>query len=235
MHASGLKINLSSGKVTILSAVFAPSYLSPFNLQVLGGDSAVNGLVWVRGAKEEYDAFQALGSPEWNWKNFYAAMRKVICDVTCFLDMSDVLCPGRKFPNAISGPGAKLWIHSPRTVTWFQGPGRSFFPAVPSAVGWIDIGGSSPSALMHFIASIRDSSMHLLNLAMILMKTRTADIILGCSTVYLPKPSPPPCEKHLSSLTVSTFLCSRQCSYLFFSGPSSQSRQPRCLFAGTCD
>jgi len=55
-HASGLKINLSSGKV-------------------LGGDSAVNGLVWVRGPKEEYDAFEALGSPEWNWKNFYAAMR----------------------------------------------------------------------------------------------------------------------------------------------------------------
>ena len=52
---------------------------SPFTfLQILGGDSAVNGLVWVRGATEEYDAFEALGSSGWNWKSFYAAMHKVI-------------------------------------------------------------------------------------------------------------------------------------------------------------
>ena len=37
----------------------------------------MNGLVWVHGAAEEYDAFEALGSPGWNWKSFYAAMHKV--------------------------------------------------------------------------------------------------------------------------------------------------------------
>ncbi|KAJ7590654.1 hypothetical protein C8J56DRAFT_538926 [Mycena floridula] len=57
-HAAGQKINLSSGKI-------------------LGGDSAINGLVWVRGAKEEYDALEALGSPGWNWAKLYPYMKKV--------------------------------------------------------------------------------------------------------------------------------------------------------------
>lgn len=46
--------------------------------QVLGGDSAVNGLVWVRGAKEEYDAIETLGSASWNWKSLYCYMKKVL-------------------------------------------------------------------------------------------------------------------------------------------------------------
>ncbi|KAF9460466.1 hypothetical protein BDZ94DRAFT_1311477 [Collybia nuda] len=44
--------------------------------RVLGGDSSVNGLVWVRGPKAEYDAIGSLGNPGWNWDAFYAAMRK---------------------------------------------------------------------------------------------------------------------------------------------------------------
>ena len=53
---------------------------------------------------------------------------------------------------------------------------------------------------------------------MILMGTRTADIMLEYFTVYLPKPSPL-CEKRRSSLTVSPFLCNRQCSYHFLVDP----------------
>lgn len=45
--------------------------------KILGGDSAVNGLVWVRGAKEEYDAFEDLGSRGWNWNSLYSYMKKV--------------------------------------------------------------------------------------------------------------------------------------------------------------
>ncbi|KAG5636769.1 hypothetical protein H0H81_006922 [Sphagnurus paluster] len=56
-NADNRVLNLSSGKI-------------------LGGDSAVNGLVWVRGAKEEYDAIEALGNSGWNWQRFYAAMKK---------------------------------------------------------------------------------------------------------------------------------------------------------------
>ncbi|KAF8627583.1 hypothetical protein AX17_006156 [Amanita inopinata Kibby_2008] len=56
-HASNRTINLSSGKI-------------------LGGDSAVNGLVWVRPPKAEYDAFEVLGNEGWNWDSMYAAMKK---------------------------------------------------------------------------------------------------------------------------------------------------------------
>lgn len=45
--------------------------------QVLGGGTAVNGLVWVRGPEAEYNAFESLGNPGWNWNTFYAAMKKV--------------------------------------------------------------------------------------------------------------------------------------------------------------
>ncbi|KAF8621489.1 hypothetical protein AX15_007776 [Amanita polypyramis BW_CC] len=57
VHAANLSINLSNGKI-------------------LGGDSAVNGLVWVRPPKAEYDAFEELGNSGWNWDNMYAAMKK---------------------------------------------------------------------------------------------------------------------------------------------------------------
>ncbi|KAG6902945.1 hypothetical protein C0995_009337 [Termitomyces sp. Mi166 len=41
-----------------------------------GGDTAVNGLVWVRGARQEYNAIANLGNPGWNWDRFYSAMKK---------------------------------------------------------------------------------------------------------------------------------------------------------------
>ncbi|KAK0449826.1 uncharacterized protein EV420DRAFT_1483047 [Desarmillaria tabescens] len=43
---------------------------------ILGGDSAINGLVWTRASKAEYDAFETLGSPGWNWDTLYAHMQK---------------------------------------------------------------------------------------------------------------------------------------------------------------
>ncbi|KAK0203496.1 hypothetical protein DFS33DRAFT_1430542 [Desarmillaria ectypa] len=59
-HAADAEINLSSGKVN----------------PILGGDSAINGLVWTRASKAEYDAFETLGSPGWNWDTLYAHMQK---------------------------------------------------------------------------------------------------------------------------------------------------------------
>ncbi|KAF8895101.1 hypothetical protein BD779DRAFT_701644 [Infundibulicybe gibba] len=55
-NAAGQTINLSQGKV-------------------LGGDSAVNGLAWTRGPKEDYDTFEELGSPGWNWDNLFGFMK----------------------------------------------------------------------------------------------------------------------------------------------------------------
>ncbi|KAF8990253.1 GMC oxidoreductase-domain-containing protein [Cyathus striatus] len=57
VHAGNSTINDSQGKI-------------------LGGDSAVNGLVWVRPPVAELDAFEELGNPGWNWDTLYPAMKK---------------------------------------------------------------------------------------------------------------------------------------------------------------
>ncbi|KAM6493412.1 hypothetical protein JOM56_011546 [Amanita muscaria] len=56
-HAANLSINLSAGKI-------------------LGGDSSVNGLIWARPPKAEYDAWEQLGNHGWNWNSMYDAMKK---------------------------------------------------------------------------------------------------------------------------------------------------------------
>lgn len=45
--------------------------------KVLGGSSALNLLVWDRGCKADYDAWEDLGNKGWNWKNMYRSMLKV--------------------------------------------------------------------------------------------------------------------------------------------------------------
>jgi choline dehydrogenase-like flavoprotein len=44
--------------------------------RVLGGSSAVNLLAWNRASAAEYDAWESLGNPGWNWKTLSAAMEK---------------------------------------------------------------------------------------------------------------------------------------------------------------
>jgi len=43
--------------------------------RTLGGSSAVNGMVYVRGAAADYDRLAALTSEDWNWTNIGAAFR----------------------------------------------------------------------------------------------------------------------------------------------------------------
>ncbi|EHK16326.1 uncharacterized protein TRIVIDRAFT_196120 [Trichoderma virens Gv29-8] len=45
--------------------------------KVLGGSSALNLMTWDRSASEEYDGWEQLGNPSWNWKNMIAAMEMV--------------------------------------------------------------------------------------------------------------------------------------------------------------
>lgn len=45
--------------------------------RVLGGSSALNLMTWDRAAVADYDAWEALGNPGWNWKRFIAAMLRV--------------------------------------------------------------------------------------------------------------------------------------------------------------
>lgn len=44
--------------------------------RVLGGSSALNLMTYDRASKSEYDAWEDLGNPGWNWKNMVAYMKK---------------------------------------------------------------------------------------------------------------------------------------------------------------
>jgi len=44
---------------------------------VLGGSSALNLMAWDRGSKADYDAWEELGNPGWNWENMYRSMLSV--------------------------------------------------------------------------------------------------------------------------------------------------------------
>ncbi|KAK4701635.1 hypothetical protein P7C70_g4599, partial [Phenoliferia sp. Uapishka_3] len=44
--------------------------------KVLGGSSSINGMVWTRGSKEQYDAIEALGNPSWGWEEMQNHMKK---------------------------------------------------------------------------------------------------------------------------------------------------------------
>jgi choline dehydrogenase-like flavoprotein len=44
---------------------------------VVGGGSILNGIVTTRGARADYDAWQALGSPGWAWEDMLPYFKKV--------------------------------------------------------------------------------------------------------------------------------------------------------------
>ncbi|KAK6984881.1 alcohol dehydrogenase, partial [Favolaschia claudopus] len=44
--------------------------------KVLGGGSAINSGMYLRGNKEEYDALETLGATGWNWDSMFAAAKK---------------------------------------------------------------------------------------------------------------------------------------------------------------
>ena len=45
--------------------------------KVLGGSSALNLMSWDRASVAEYNAWEALGNPGWNWQSMIAAMKRV--------------------------------------------------------------------------------------------------------------------------------------------------------------
>ncbi|KAK3379704.1 hypothetical protein B0T24DRAFT_612682 [Lasiosphaeria ovina] len=45
--------------------------------KMLGGSSGLNIMVWDRASAPEYDAWEKLGNPGWNWESMVAAMTKV--------------------------------------------------------------------------------------------------------------------------------------------------------------
>lgn len=45
--------------------------------KVVGGSSGLNGLMFDRGAKGDYDAWEELGNPGWGWKGLLPYFKKV--------------------------------------------------------------------------------------------------------------------------------------------------------------
>lgn len=45
--------------------------------KTLGGSSAVNGMMYVRGQPEDYDGWEALGNPGWSWNEIGPAFRRI--------------------------------------------------------------------------------------------------------------------------------------------------------------
>ena len=45
--------------------------------KVLGGGSILNAMCWNRGGQDDYDAWEALGNPGWNWEGMLPYFRKV--------------------------------------------------------------------------------------------------------------------------------------------------------------
>lgn len=45
--------------------------------KALGGGSVINGMVWARGGRDDFDAWADLGNPEWDWNNLFNYFRKV--------------------------------------------------------------------------------------------------------------------------------------------------------------
>lgn len=53
---------------------FPSGYVEPWlRGSVLGGSTAVNGMMYVRGQQEDYDALAAAGNPQWSWNNILPA------------------------------------------------------------------------------------------------------------------------------------------------------------------
>jgi choline dehydrogenase len=45
--------------------------------KVLGGSSSINAMVFIRGQREDYDAWEALGNPGWGWSGVGEIFRRM--------------------------------------------------------------------------------------------------------------------------------------------------------------
>jgi choline dehydrogenase len=112
--------------------------------KVLGGTSSLNGMVYLRGARSDYDGWAAAGCPGWGWDDV----------VTAFEELEEWLCPAELSPhNALSEVMVEAAVQS----------GLGFNPSFDSGTldgaGWNKstiVGGERHNAHRAFIAPVRD-------------------------------------------------------------------------------
>jgi choline dehydrogenase len=44
--------------------------------RILGGSGTINGMIWTRGLKQDFDAWEELGNEEWNWRSLLPYFEK---------------------------------------------------------------------------------------------------------------------------------------------------------------
>ena len=80
--------------------------------RILGGSSSINAMVWIRGAREDFEGWEAAGNKGWGWAEMAEAFRAVEASTAG----SDML-RGRSGPMRLTVPSRT--IH-PLTPLWFK-------------------------------------------------------------------------------------------------------------------
>lgn len=115
--------------------------------RVVGGSSALNLMSWDRASVADYDAWEALGNPRWNWKRFIAAMLKV----ETFQRTND--------QYGTEGVGTDGPIHS--LINRLQlSQQQGFYPAMDSLGVRLNLNSlnGDPLGSMYHMSNIRESS-----------------------------------------------------------------------------
>lgn len=95
--------------------------------RVLGGSSSINAMVWVRGARADFNDWRDAGNPGWGADEMFASFRDVECAV-----VGDDAIRGRKGPLNLFVPGKTT---HPLTRKWFESAQAIGLPLNPDFNG----------------------------------------------------------------------------------------------------
>lgn len=95
--------------------------------RVLGGSSSINAMVWIRGARADFDDWRAAGNPGWGADEMYDAFREIECAV-----IGDDARRGRGGPLNLFVPDKT--VH-PLTRKWFEAAQTLGLPLNPDFNG----------------------------------------------------------------------------------------------------
>ncbi|KZS98576.1 alcohol oxidase [Sistotremastrum niveocremeum HHB9708] len=123
--------------------------------EVLGGSSAINGMQWTRGTKDQYDAFQALGSPGWNFSSLLTYMKK---SEIYHVPNAEQRARGATSVPSVHGTQGQVNVGFPQPWgAWvsYQSHISSVLATFPDAQRNPDIGTGTPNGASVFVYSIK--------------------------------------------------------------------------------